>query len=1056
MTLAVSSRPRRRGRRRSAIALSLSLMAGLLPAAGAGAPVLAVSADIVISQVYGGGGNSGATLTHDFIELFNRGTSSASLAGWSVQYASATGTGNFAATPLSGSIAPGQYYLVQQAAGAAGTTPLPTPDASGSIAMSATAGKVIVANVGTGLACNGGSTACTAAQLAQIIDLVGWGTANFFEGAAAPTLSNTTSALRAANGCTDTDSNAADFSAGAPSPRNTASPTNPCGADAAPTVTGTTPADAATNVDPTTNISVTFSEAVNAGSSSFTIVCTTTGSHAATVSGGPTTFTINPDTDFGDNESCTVSVLAAQVTDQDASDPPDQMAADFVWSFSMEDVCTLAFTPIYSIQGSGLSAAITGTVTTQGVVVGDFEGSTAASGFYLQDLDGDADPATSDGIFVFTGSSPSVVSAGQVVRVTGFARERFNQTTLNGSNSNTAVVPAANIVDCGTGSVAPTDVTMPFATDAFPERYEGMLVRFPQALVISEYFNYDRFGEIVLALPLPGESRAFTGTAIDEPGAAANARTLANSLRRITLDDAVSTQNPTVVRHPNGSPFSLTNTFRGGDTVANAVGVLGFDFSLYRIFPTEPADYTAVNPRPAAPDPVGGTLRVAAMNTLNFFVTQDFPTGNPLDNKCGPGQNLECRGADADQTLEFTRQRDKLLAALAGLDADIIGLNEIENTTGVDPLAGPAGIVPGLNDMFGAGTYAAIDTGVIGTDAIRVGLIYQPALVTPIGAFKVLDSSVDPRFIDTKSRPVLAQTFEEVATGARFTVAVNHLKSKGSDCIDVGDPDAGDGQANCSGTRTLAAQALVDWLATDPTGSGDRDYLIIGDLNSYAQEDPIDAVKAGPDGVAGTADDYVNLIARYLGTHAYSFVFDGQAGYLDHALASPTLAAQVTGATEWHINADEPDLLDYDTSFKPPAQDALYEANGYRSSDHDPVVIGLSLTSRDVNGFLPPVANRPATNSAKAGSVVALNFSLGGFEGFEVLAGPPQVFTCAGWPAGGSDLVTAGSSMLQFDAATDMYTIAWKTSKSWKNSCRSVEVVFDDGSYLLANVTFTK
>ena len=131
-------------------------------------------------------------------------------------------------------------------------------------------------------------------------------------------------------------------------------------------------------------------------------------------------------------------------------------------------------------------------------------------------------------------------------------------------------------------------------------------------MVIAEYFNYDRFGEIVLALPLDGEPRPFTGTALDEPGAAANARTLANSLRRITLDDAQSAQNPPVLRHPNGDPFSLANRFRGGDTVQNAVGVLGFDFSLYRIFPTGPAGYTAENPRPAEPEPVGGAVRVAA------------------------------------------------------------------------------------------------------------------------------------------------------------------------------------------------------------------------------------------------------------------------------------------------------------------------------------------------------------------------------------------------------------------------------------------------------------
>lgn len=714
--------------------------------------------------------------------------------------------------------------------------------------------------------------------------------------------------------------------------------------DFAPEVSDTYPDNEATDFPVDANLTVTFSEPVNVTASWFTLSCSESGSVSTAFSGGPTTFTLDPAISLIHGESCTLTVIANQVSDQDGNDPPDNMVMNFTVGFSPFDVCAAAYTPIYVIQGSGLSTPIPGVVTTKGIVVGDFEGSSGLQGFYLQDATGDGDTTTSDGIFVFTGSS-NLVSVGQVVRVTGFARERFNQTTLNGSNSNSSAVPAANIVNCGTGAVAPTDVLMPFLSADYPERFEGMLVRFPQALVISEYFNYERYGEMVLALPLDGETRPYTATAIDEPSLPPpQPRTLANSLRRITLDDGLGIQNPDVVRHPNGGNFALDNRFRGGDTVQNTAGVLGYDFGLYRIQPTGPADYTVVNPRPDAPEDVGGNLRVAAMNTLNFFLTLDYPTGDPLDNKCGPLQNVECRGADADQPLEFTRQRDKLLAALAGLDADIIGLNELENTTGVDPLGDPAnGIVAGLNAMLGPDAYASINTGVIGADAIRVGLIYRPDKVAPVGSFAVLDSSVDPRFLDTKSRPALAQTFEDLVTGNRFTVVVNHLKSKGSACDDVGDPDIFDGQGNCNQTRKAAAQALVDWLATDPTGSGDPDFLIIGDLNSYAQEDPIDAVKAGADDTAGTGDDFANLIAQYVGTFAYSYVFDGQSGYLDHALANASLAPQVTGATEWHINADEPDLLDYDTTFKPPAQDAIYEPNAYRSSDHDPVLVGLCL-----------------------------------------------------------------------------------------------------------------
>ena len=598
--------------------------------------------------------------------------------------------------------------------------------------------------------------------------------------------------------------------------------------------------------------------------------------------------------------------------------------------------CDDPATSISAIQGNGAASPLVGTqLVIEAVVIGDFDGSGGLNGFFVQEeaADWDADPLTSEGIFV-AGVEPSAV--GDVVRLRGTVSESNGMTRL-GSLTASAVCSSGN-------SYATTDVSLPApsptnATAAF-EPLEGMHVRLPQSLVISEYFNYDRFGEMVLGLPLPGESRHFTPTSVVEPGAPAQARFAEYLVRRITLDDGLGVQNPNVTRHPNGQPFSLTNSFRGGDTVADTTGVMSWDFSLWRIQPTAAATYTAVNPRPGPLAGPAGT-RVAAMNTLNFFTTLDYPTGNPLDNKCGPLQNVECRGADFDQPDEFSRQRTKLLAALSGLEGDVIGLNELENTTGVDPLSDSDGIVPGLNDVLGAGTYDAIDTGTIGTDAIKVGLIYKPSVVTPVGAYEILDTSVDPRFLDTKSRPVLAQTFQVNETGARFTVAVNHLKSKGSDCNDVGDPDTGDGQGNCNLTRKAAAEALVDWLATDPTGSGDPDFLIVGDLNSYAKEDPIDAVKAGPDDVLGTADDYTNLIEQYEGQHAYSFVFDGMAGYLDHGLASPTLAAQVAGATEWHINADEPDILDYDQTFKQPAQEALYEPNAYRSSDHDPVIVGL-------------------------------------------------------------------------------------------------------------------
>jgi hypothetical protein len=323
--------------------------------------------------------------------------------------------------------------------------------------------------------------------------------------------------------------------------------------------------------------------------------------------------------------------------------------------------------------------------------------------------------------------------------------------------------------------------------------------------------------------------------------------------------------------------------------------------------------------------------------------------------------------------------------------------------------------------------------------------------VRPVGPYKILDSSVDPRFRDTLNRPALAQTFEFIATSERITVVVNHLKSKGSDCNAVGDPDLGDGQGNCNQTRTLAAKALVDWLATDPTGSNDPDVLIIGDLNAYAKEDPIVATVAGPDDIAGTADDYSNLVARDLGEYAYTYVFDGQVGYLDHALASSKLQIQVQATAIWQLNADEPDVLDYDTTFKLAEQEALYEPNGFRSSDHDPVLIDLALAQRfSFGGFRPPVDPPPALNSVKAGAAVPVKFSLGGDRGLEIFAaGYPRVValaSCAGSAGGAVEpTVGAGDSTLTYDPVTGLYSFVWKTQKAWAASCRRLELKFYDG-----------
>ena len=1090
--------------------------------------VQGLSSGVVISQIYGGGGNGGATFTHDFIELFNRGTTTVSLAGWSVQYTSATGTGNFGSatnliTPLSGSIAPGQYVLIQESTNAAVGAPLPTPDITDAtpILMAAGAGKVALVNTTTPLGCNGSSTPCSAAALATIVDLVGYGTgasgANFFEGSGpAPTISATLADFRKLGGCTETDNNGSDFAAAVPAPRNTSSPLNPCLGDTAPIVSTTSPIDGATSVPLNANITINFSEAVNVSGAWFTIVGSSSGSHTATVSGGATNFTLDPDTDFVNIETVTVTILATQVTDQDINDPPDQMAANFQFSFATPVVviCGNPATPIHAIQGSGDTSPMNGAsnVEIEGIVVGDYQGAGQFSGFYVQeeDADADLDPATSEGIFVFNTSFP--VGVGDKVRVRGNVTE-----FLTSGVTLTELTSVSAVSICSSGnSVTATSVTLPVATIADWERYEGMLIDISQELTVTDNFTLGRFGEVGLSV----DGRCLNPTNITTPGAAAIAQQDLNDRRRIVLDDGNNLQNidPTLYPAPGLSAF---NTLRVGYKTSGLAGILDQRFGVYRVQPVGSISFIADNPRPAAHAAVGGTLKVAGLNVLNYFNGNGMGGGFPTS-----------RGANTP--FEFTRQRDKIINVITTINPDIAGLSEMENDA--TPNSAIEDLVAGLNAATAPGTYSFIDTGVVGTDEIRVAIIYKPSTVTPVGAHAILNSSVDPLFIDTRNRPALAQTFTQISTTSKFTVVVNHLKSKGSACS--GDPDTGDGQGNCNETRTDAATALVNWLATDPTASGDPDFLMIGDYNSYAKEDPITVIKA-----AGFTD----LINSFAGADAYSYQFDGQSGYLDHALASASLSSQVTGATEFHINADEPVVLDYNVEFKSPGQVAsFYDAGAFRASDHDPVVVGLALndpptvdaggpyfviegqsvlvsaTGSDPNGgtlsyawdldnngsfetpgqtatfsaaaltapgthtikvqvtddggltaqdtaivfviynftgFFQPVDNLPTVNLVKAGASVPVKFSLGGNKGLTIFAaGYPksEEIACDSAAAveGIEETVTAGTSSLSFDPATNIYTYTWKTEKAWANTCRQLVVKLNDTTIHRANFKF--
>ncbi|MGI8828942.1 MAG: ExeM/NucH family extracellular endonuclease [Candidatus Limnocylindria bacterium] len=798
-----------------------------------------VGGAVVISQVYGGGGNANATFTHDFIELYNRTDAPISLAGWSVQYASSAGT-TWQVTPLDGSIAAGGYYLIQQAQGSGGTTPLPTPDATGTILMASSSGKVALSSATTTL-----SGKCPLGE--PVVDFVGYGSANCFEGGG-PTvaLSNTTAAIRDDGGATDTGDNAEDFTTGAPNPRNSG------GADPDPIA-----------------------------------VC-------------------------------------------------DVEESDLTW--------------IYEVQGDGASTPMPGeSVIVRGVVTADFTsgGDTGIPanqglrGFFIEAIaaDRDDDSQTSEGVFVFDFDAIFDDEIGDLVHVAGTVGEFGGVTQISSGDLDVCD-------DTGVDATlpAPAVLPLPMAPDLRAEEFEpleSMRVAHEELTVI-EFFQLERFGEVRLS----AEGVLQTPTNVFLPGSE-EAVELAefNAAVNIVLDDGRTGQNLNRLDSPDLLPYvEAGETLRIGDQLIEHTTVLHFNFGQWKLQPvdideiTEELAENRTRPRPESAPEVGGTLNVASFNVLNYFDGDGQGGGFP-----------NARGATTASELE--RQTEKLVDAITRLDADVLGLIEIENDGG--ELTATRTLVDAINAELGAELYRFVDTGEIGTDAIKQAFIYDSRTVRPVGEWAILTSEVDPRFDDNRSRPALAQTFTQLGTGERVTVVVNHFKSKGQSGLnDPNDPDfdQGDGQGFWNHTRTQSALALADWLDTNPTQVQSLGTLIIGDLNAYGREDPIVALeKAG----------YVDQLIKFTDGTPYTYTFDGQQGTLDTALAKGNLATRITGADVWHINADEVPAIDYQESIGGPGNsrfrtpeiaELYYDPSAFRSSDHDPVLVGLELGRRNFPG----------------------------------------------------------------------------------------------------------
>ena len=610
---------------------------------------------------------------------------------------------------------------------------------------------------------------------------------------------------------------------------------------------------------------------------------------------------------------------------------------------------------IHDVQGETDTAALNGqTVTLQAIVVGDFQDGDAdtgrdLSGFYIQeeDADADANALTSEGIFVFDDTFGVDVNVGDLVTVTGTVTEYFGETQL-GSVTSVVVNSSGNALPTAAAITLPSAATSTSQDgDVQPdlEAFEGMLVTFPDTLSITEMFQLDRFNEIKLSQG--GRLEQFTNFATpDVAGFAAHLDDIGS--RTITYDDGLNVQNASIDNLDGFAPFSTASDIRMGDTITDLSGVLSYQWAgnsssgaTWRVRSTEDGENTIakVNARDALPDDVGGSLKVASFNVLNFFNGDGMGGGFPTP-----------RGAT--DAAELARQTDKLVKALIDLDADIIGLNEIEND-GFGAESAIQELVDALNTGLGVpGAYDFADPGIglIGTDAITTGFIYDTRTVDIAAGttVEVIDDTVaaglgftTPLFDGVNTnRNTMAATFEELASGETVTVAVNHFKSKGGSGTGL-DADQNDGAGNWNNRRLEAAMAIDAWLDTDPTGSGDADFLIIGDLNSYAKEDPVVFLEG----------EYDNLFDTFGITDPYSFVFDGQFGALDYGFASSSLTAQVTGIAEWHLNADEADAIDYNLDFG--RDPSWFDASvPFRASDHDPLIVGLQLGGAVVT---PPV-----------------------------------------------------------------------------------------------------
>ena len=891
---------------RLVVRLAVGLATVCVFAAAAG-QARAAGGAVVLSQVYGGGGNAGATYKNDFIQLYNHSGSDVSLNGWSVQYASSAGSSWTNKTVLSGSIVAGGTYLIKEAAGAGGTADVPNGNATGTINLSGTTGKVALVSSSTTL------PAVTCPTGNGIVDFVGYGGANCFEGSGpAPATTNSTAAVRKGNGATDTDDNAADFFTGAPSP---------VAGDQAPGVASTDPANNAADVDPATNLTVTFTEPVSLDSVWFTITCSVSGPHSAQVLPGTsqTTFTLDPDTNFVPGEDCTTVISATAVHDVDSSDPPDTMSADFTWRIST----TAPPVTIEQIQGSAQRSPYDGKTVSgvRGIVT-----AVNSTGFWMQDPAGDGDPSTSDGIHVYKGSAVAV-GVGDSVKVAG----RVNEYVSSGSGDLPATeIESPTVVKLSTGNPLPAPVLIgqggltPPQTSvvdgiAFDEPLEGMLVEFDDLQAVSPT---NSFGEVWI---------------VPNFGAGAAVMTPRGGIL-LQADDV----NPEKFRVDDDVFGGMPHASVGATSPGAHVGVMDYAFDNYTVHLTERLTWvdSPIQREVSSQEGGGDRLTVATFNLENLAPQNpqskfDALAAELVNNLRSPDivafeEVQDNTGAtDHDGVVDSTQtlaKFDDAIQAAGGPRYQFAWVNPEADQDGGQPGGNIRVVfawrsdVPGLSLAPGTagGTHDA--NAVVGTGPAAT-LQYNPGRIDP----------ESPAW-EARRKPIAAKF---VYNGHALFAIANHFISKGGDEPMWGEHQPADRSSEVQ--RHQQAHEVADFVSQLLAAAPDANVIALGDLNDFQWSETVQIL-----GTAGLHDalDELPLAERY------SYVFDGNSQALDHMLVGGGLVQRPHTYDPVHVNSEFWD----------------------QASDHDPEVMGITLGSPTVTAAPATVAEGGSTTLTVSGT----------------------------------------------------------------------------------------